>query len=124
MIAVSRSSRIARRLAICILISNLSQVLLVGLSLPVHALAAQKPITKDSNSSRAEQKTQRDEDGGLTRPRRLDDAQTPDRNQTAKGPIIRVALMTDVSSVSLNSSSPLTVSYEVAGRIQSKIIPN
>ena len=124
MIDGSRSSRIARRLAICILVSNLSQVLLVGLSLPVRALASQKPISKDSNSSRAEQKTQSDEDGGLTRPRRVDDAQIPNRNQTAKGPIIRVALMTDVSSVSLNSSSTLTVSYEVAGRIQSKIIPN
>lgn len=126
MIGGSRSSRVARRLAIgvALLISNYSQVFFIGLNIPDRALASQKPITKSSNGSRAEQKTQRDEDVGLSRPRRVDDAQTTDRSQTAKGPIIRVALMTDVPSLTLNSSSPMTVSYEVAGRIQSKTVPN
>ena len=126
MIAGSRSSRVARRLAICVtlLVSNYSQVLFIGLSLPVRALTAQKPITKGSNRSGAEQSTRRDGDGSLTRPRRVDEAQNPDVSQQARGPIIRVALMTDVSSLSLNSPSPLIVRYEVAGRIQSETIPN
>jgi peptidoglycan hydrolase-like amidase len=126
MIVGSRSSRIARQIAICvaILISHYTQVVFIGLSLPFRGLAAQKPITTDSNKNRTEQNGSRDEDRSFTRPRKVDRPQDPGEVQTAKGPIIRVALMADVSSLSLSSSYPLTLRYSVAGRIQSKNIYN
>jgi peptidoglycan hydrolase-like amidase len=127
MIALTGSRRVARCLALCVvfLISSCTEFAThVGLILPPRALAAQNQIPTDSNNRRPEKKGQHGEDQDSTRPRRADQPQDPDRNQTPKGPVIRVALMTDVSSLSLGSSSSLSLRYSVGEKIQSKNIAN
>lgn len=97
-------------LSLALIVSNSIQIiLLVGSNRTAAALAAQKQSASSSNDRRTNQKSQQNDDGGLTRPRRAEAQTEAVRYASATGPIIRVALMTDVSSIALSSSSGLIV---------------
>jgi stage II sporulation protein D len=61
-----------------------------------------------AGQERTKPKTPRSDDASFDRPRRID-TQTVIHSSSELGPIIRVALMTDVTSVSLSSSNDLVV---------------
>ena len=108
---VSGSGRLMGRLALSLgLIGSFSvQLVMVAESnRPTAVLAAQQPAS-DSHDRRDNQKSQESPDKGLSRPRRAEVQTDVHQIASAGGPIIRVALMTDVSSVALSSSSGLIV---------------
>src|SRR4030095_4360733 len=124
MIAGNTGTDVSRRLALCLalLLSHCIQfVLFIGLNLSTGALAATKQ--SESTHRRPESKAENDE-SSFSRPGRADRQQVSKRDQTANGPIIRVALMTDLSSLSVSSPSSMTLRQSVAGRLQSKNISN
>jgi peptidoglycan hydrolase-like amidase len=122
MIAVNGGKRVSSRRALCLalLLSHCIQfILLIGLNPPTRALAATKQ--SESTTRRPESRAEND-DRSFSRPSRVDQQQDSKRDQTPKGPIIRVALMTDVSSLSVSSPSSIILRHSVAGRLQSKNI--
>jgi stage II sporulation protein D len=121
---VSGSGRLTGRLALglALIVSNSIQiVLLVGSNRTTAVLAAQKQSASNSNDRRA-QKSQQIDDKSLTRPRRAEAQIDVVQYASAGGPVIRVALMTDVSSIALSSSSGLTVRRATTGLDEAKNI--
>jgi SpoIID/LytB domain protein len=124
---VNRSSRLKRRLAfaLAIIVSGCMQiVLLIEPNSFAAVLSAQKQSASSSNDRRANQKSQQSDDKGLTRPRRAEAQIDVVQYASAGGPIIRVALMTDVSSIALSSSSGLIVRRATTGLDEGKNISN
>ncbi len=124
---VSGSRRLTGRLALSLtlIVSNSTQiVLLVGSNCTTAVLAAQKQSASNSNDGRANQKGQQNDDKGLTRPRRADAQTDVVQYPPAAGPIIRVALITDVSSIALSSSSGLIVRRATTSLDEGKTISN
>ncbi len=112
-------------LSLALIVSNSTQiVLLVGSNRTTAVLAAQKQPASNSNDRRANQKSQQSEDKGLTRPRRAEAQIDVVQYASAGGPVIRVALMTDVSSIALSSSSGLIVRRATTGLDEGKNISN
>jgi stage II sporulation protein D len=123
---VSGSGRLTGlALSLALIVSNSTQiVLLVGSNRTTAVLAAQKQPASNSNDRRASQMSQQSDDKGLTRPRRADTQSEVVQYESTGGPIIRVALMTDVSSIALRSSSGLTVRRATTGLDEGKNISN
>lgn len=121
------SGRLTGRLALglALIVSNSTQiVLLVGSNGTTAVLAAQKQSASNSNDRRANQKSQQSDDKSLTRPRRAEAQIDVVQYDSAGGPIIRVALMTDVSSIALSSSSGFIVRRATTGLDEGKNISN
>ena len=120
------NGRLTGRLALtlALLVSNSTQIVLLGESnRAAVALAAQKPSTSNSNDRRAQKKQQND-DTIATRPRRAAAETEAVQNASPSGPIIRIALMTDVSSIALSSPTGLTVRGDSTTDVEGKNIPN
>lgn len=123
---VNRSSRLRRRLAfaLAIVVSGCSQIVLLVEANPFAAVrAGQRPSASNSNY-RASQKNLESDDRSFVRPRRAEAQIDVIQYASAGGPIIRVALMTDVSSIALSSSSGLTVRHATTGLDKGKNISN
>src|SRR6266849_3772089 len=115
---VNRSSRLRRRvaLALAIIVSGFTEIVsLVEANPFAAAISAQKQSASTSNDQRASQKNQQSDDKSLSRPRRAEAQTELVHYASADGPIVRVALMTDVSSVALSSSSDLIVRRATTG---------
>src|SRR5262249_15897810 len=74
----------------------------------VEAISATLPLQSSSNSKKTSQRKEGD-DADVTRPRRAAPPVDSEQSPGAPGPIIRVALMTDVESVAVTCASGLTV---------------
>jgi len=74
----------------------------------VEAISATLPLQSSSNSKKTSQRNESDETD-VTRPRRAAQQVNSEQSSSALGPIIRVALMTDVESVAVTCTSGLTV---------------
>jgi SpoIID/LytB domain protein len=115
---VNRSSRLRRRLAfaLAIIVSGCTEIVSLVEANPFAAvIPAQKQSASNSNDRRASQKNQQSDDKGFTRPRRAEAQTEVVQYASADGPIVRVALMTDVYSVALSSSSDLIVRRTTTG---------
>ncbi|HVG22103.1 MAG TPA: SpoIID/LytB domain-containing protein, partial [Blastocatellia bacterium] len=106
MLAIERGGRARRRLAAAMMLS-------ACLSLDgANTIALAQKIPSDSPSrNRSEQNYRRGDESGSTRPRRVEAGKQAD---AADGAIIRIGLMTDVTSISLSSSSDLVVRSSTA----------
>ncbi|HXI89647.1 MAG TPA: SpoIID/LytB domain-containing protein [Blastocatellia bacterium] len=115
---MNRSGRLRRRVAfsLAIIVSGCTEMVsLVEASPFATAIPAQKQSASNSNDRRATQKNQQSDDKDLTRPRRAEGQTEAAHYASADGPIVRVALMTDVSSVALSSSSDFIVRRAATG---------
>jgi len=115
---VSGSGRLTGRLALslALIVLNSTQIiLLAGSNRAAGALTAQKQSASSPTDRRAAQKNQQSDDKDLTRPRRAKGQTEAAHYASADGPIVRVALMTDVSSVALSSSSDFMVRRAATG---------
>ena len=102
--------------SLAIIVSGCTEmVLLVEASPFATAIPAQKQSASNSNDQRATQKNQQSYDKDLTRPRRAEGQSEAAPYASADGPIIRVALMIDVSTVALSSSADLIVRRAATG---------
>jgi stage II sporulation protein D len=109
---ISGSRRLPGRLAVslALIVSNSIQIILFGgLNHPSAALAAQKQPTSTSNDRRSNPTGQQSDDKNLTRPRRAESQSDPPQHPSSGGPIIRIGLMTDISSITLGSRSGFVV---------------
>ena len=107
---IVNGSRRLRRLSISLvlLLSNCAQIIvLVGSSSSTDALAAQKQFTSSPNDRRVE--IVEIDDKASARARRTGAPTEVFQYPSVRGPIIRVALMTDVASIALSSSTGLSV---------------
>src|SRR5437870_10592067 len=114
----NRSSRLRRRvaLALAIIVSGCTEIVsLVEANAFAAAISAQKQSAANSNDQRASPKNQQSDDKSLSRPRRAETQTEAAHQASADGPSIRVGLMTDVSSVTLSSSSDLIVRRATTG---------
>ena len=103
-------------LALAIIVSGCAEIVsLVEANPFAAAIPAQKQSASNSNDPRATRKNQQSDDKSLTRPRRAEAQTEVAHYASADGPIVRVALMTDVSSVALSSSSDLIVRRAATG---------
>lgn len=123
---VSGSRRLSGRLALglALIVSNSTQmVLLVGSNGTAAALAAQKQSASNSRD-RSAQNNQQSDDKSSARPRRADAQTNVIQYASPGGPIIRVGLMTDVTSIALRSSAGLIVRRAATGLDEGKSIAN
>src|SRR5262249_20514727 len=81
---------------------------LVQTSNLVEAISATLPLQSSSNSKKTSQRNESDEPD-VTRPRRAAQQVSSEQSPSALGPIIRVALLTDVESVAVTCTSGLSV---------------
>lgn len=109
--------------ALAIIVSGCTEIVsLVEAYAFAAVIPAQKQSASNSNDRRASQKNQQSDDKGLTRPRRAEAQTEVVQYASADGPIVRIALMTDVSSVALSSSSDLIVRRATTGFDEGKRI--
>ncbi|HTF37347.1 MAG TPA: SpoIID/LytB domain-containing protein, partial [Blastocatellia bacterium] len=102
--------------SLAIIVSGCTEIVsLVGTNPFAAAIPAQKQSASNSNDPRDTRKSQQSDDKSLTRPRRAEPQTEVAHYASADGPIVRVALMTDVSSVALSSSSDLIVRRAATG---------
>lgn len=110
MLAFNRGRRDERKLALTpIALAALMLSLCFALNgVNTIALAAltQKSLSEPSSKNRGEQNYRQGDEASSTRPRRVN---TSVQNDDTDGPIIRIGLMTDVTSISLSSSSALMI---------------
>ncbi|HSB09077.1 MAG TPA: SpoIID/LytB domain-containing protein [Blastocatellia bacterium] len=120
---LNRSRRLRLRLvfALAIIVSGRGQM--VALVEPDDVGSAVPPQATSRSENTASQKNQQ-LDERLTRPRRTETQNGAVKYTSPEGPIIRVALMTDVSSIALSSSSGLQVRRAVNGFDQARASPN
>ncbi|MFP5265699.1 MAG: SpoIID/LytB domain-containing protein [Blastocatellia bacterium] len=100
--AINRGGRSRRELARGVAVSCLC----IALGGANAAALGQKFSSDTPSTNRSEQNYRQGDDSSLTRPRRVGAGK---QNDDADGPIIRVGLMTDVTSVSLASSTGLMI---------------
>ncbi|HSE38208.1 MAG TPA: SpoIID/LytB domain-containing protein, partial [Blastocatellia bacterium] len=91
-------------ISLTLLVSNSTQIAFLGSNCSGGALAAQKQLASYPGDRRAET-----DDKSITRARRAGAITEAFQYPSASGPIIRVALMTDVSSIALSSPTGLIV---------------
>jgi hypothetical protein len=116
---VAGSGRLGRlAISLALTLSNSTQIVVfIGSNHSTDARAAQQS-SSNSNDRRAEL-----DEKNITRARRAEAQPDHFQHATAGGPIIRVALMTDVSSVALSCSSGLIVRSTAAG-LDEKAVSN
>src|ERR1051325_1307658 len=106
----NRRRRVERKLALAAL-TLCGCLALDGASANAVAALAQKNSSESSSKNRGDETPP-------TRPRRVD---ADKQSETADGPIIRVGLMADVTSISLGAASTLTIrSLTASGREEQK----
>ncbi len=126
MYIVNRSSRSERRLAfaLAVVVSGCFQtVFLLEANAFAAVRACQKPSASNSND-RAGQKNHESDEKSLSRPRRAEPQFDAIRNAPDDGPVIRVALMTDISSITVTSTTGLIVRRTTTTLDEGKTISN
>ena len=120
---VTVSGRLTGRLALslALIVSNTTHIVILAGSKPAAVPAAQKTSASGSKDSVA-QKSQQNDEKSFTRPRRAEAKTEVLQYASAGGPIIRVALMTDIASITLSSSSGLIVRRATTALDESKNI--
>ncbi|MEK6286635.1 MAG: SpoIID/LytB domain-containing protein [Acidobacteriota bacterium] len=123
---VNRSGRPARRLAfglafaLALVVSGCAQSALLAATV---TFAGAVPAQKQSSSSKDRARSnQQSEDRSSTRPRTVEPQAGRAKSPSPDGPIIRIALMTDVTSVALSCSSGLVVNRAPASLDEGKKI--
>lgn len=119
---VNSGGRPARRLAfaLALVVSGCAQSALLAATGP---FARAMPAQRQSSSSKDRANSnQQSEDRGFTRPRTVEPQAVRAKSPSPDGPIVRIALMTDVTSVALSCSSGLVVNRERASLDEGKKI--